>query len=369
MEVICGVGMNELIVLDNTSKGKKEFVRLKTARQFHAYRDRLSGILSSSKVYCIGRSSNIDGTFGPALIMHNYNIKRERTFFTQQDDYPTVLKELKKAKVKNSFFIVSDLSVNIGNLAESKKLLSFLKLGNNAVIWLDHHPWDSESLNAVKDMFYFLIFGESDRYCATDLVYLLLCKSDHTGKRIAKIAHYSDFPFLTNRYRKVTDRLSYAIVNIVQNRQNRNARLRKFTYLASGLQLGNRFIGNNYKEYMKKEKENMKLLFKNSHRIVSGSCSVGIGFSRTLQANSACYAIRKKLKTDIAIYINIEIGKCGIRSNDYVDSSLLAEKLGGGGHPHASGFKVKPSEFRNFNKNSMEKFVKKVEAISKALYG
>lgn len=355
--------MHKLFVYDNIF-GKPKMASFKGVAKAASYSKKLERLLTGKKIYSIGRDGNPDGLFGPAIMMSSCGIGKNDCFFTQQSEYPLLTKEIRKRKIHDSIFVVSDLSINSGNLAEGKMLLSALKYGNNNVIWLDHHPWDARTIKSIKHMFSFLVFGESDIYCATDLVYLLLGRRNKTSKRLSDLAHLTDFPFLHNNQKQLTERLIYAIVYLKQNPKKKNHNLREFVNAVSKLKFNDPLIRRAHTSYLKMERLNKKLLFKNLRRIAAAKYSIGIGFSRSMQTNSACALIGKKLSTDIRIFVNVESGGCGVRSTDNIDSSFLSEYFSGGGHPQASGFMVNTKKYQNFNKAGIEKFT---EDIKKAV--
>ncbi len=71
-----------------------------------------------------------------------------------------------------------------------------------------------------------------------------------------------------------------------------------------------------------------------------------------------------KTGCDLGIYVNIVNGTAHLRSRK-CDTTKLSMPLGGGGHPHASGFSVNMKKFNRFRKESDRK--KFVEFISERI--
>jgi len=330
--------------------------------------DKLKRMLSNGNVTCITKDSNPDGISGPALLVYNYGMKPENTILTNYKDLDRMLARLNRAKISDSVIVFNDMGISPGNLDNSMKILKLLKSRKNRIIWIDHHPWDKEVVGSVRNLIDFAVFGENPRYCATELVFLLLCKDDKTGRKIAMLAHYADFA-IKSKYDALLKKLSYAIMQSGYDLRTKDKKIYKIIKAVSELDFNNRLVTKLYSAYIKDEAKNMVSLLKNSRKIKTGKYSVGLAFGERLQTNAACAAMKRALHTDINIYVNIKTGKSGIRGRNGLDSSLIAKRLGGGGHPQASGFSINPSKLKNSNKSEMERFAKKIGRISEALYG
>ncbi len=329
---------------------------------------RLWQLLKGREIFCVAKDSNLDGLSGAALLMHNYGLKPENIIFTNYIHLKSLLGKLKKLRIRNSAIVFNDIGMSPGGLEYLNSVIKLLKSNNNTIIWLDDHPWDYKVIKSVRNGLDFAAFGENQRYCATELVYLLLCNRDRISKKIAMLAHYSDF-VVKSRYDSLIEKLSYSIVYLSYGKEKKEERLSRVTKSISMLDFSNRLINRSYKLYIREEVKAKKALLRNSYTIKSNGYEIGLAFGNRLQTNSACAVMAGALHTDINIYVNIDTGKSGIRSRDYVDGSLIAKSLGGGGHPQASGFQVNPSKFRNYNKPGMKSFADKVGKISKRMYG
>jgi oligoribonuclease NrnB/cAMP/cGMP phosphodiesterase (DHH superfamily) len=299
--------------------------------------------------------------------MHNYDLRLQNIIFTNYIYLKELLLHLRKIRIKNAAIVFTDIGMSLGDLKNYNAIIKLLKSDGNTIIWVDDHPWDKKVVEAVNKNLDFAAFGESGKYCATELVYILLCNRDRVSKKIATLAHYSDFA-IKSRYDHLIEKLSYSIVYLGYDERKKVAMLSKVIKSISTLDFNNPLINNSYKLYMKDEAKAKKILLENSLAIKAGSYKIGIGFGNRLQTNSACALLAKNFKSDINIYINIKTGKGGIRSKDYVDCSPIAKILGGGGHPQACGFQFNPSKFQNHNKIATKNFVNKLQKISKKLY-
>jgi oligoribonuclease NrnB/cAMP/cGMP phosphodiesterase (DHH superfamily) len=325
----------------------------------------LAKILKARELFCISRDSNFDGVCGAALLIHNYGLKTKNIIFTNYSEFGKLLNRIKGMKIKNSAIVFNDFGLSKTNFSHSKRATKFLKSRGNFVVWLDHHPWENAMANSITKATDFAVFGESRHYCASELTYLLLCKKDRIGKKLALLAHYSDFP-TRSKYNALIARLSYAILYAGYSKTRKERLLSSIALSVSKMNFSSSDITNSYKNYIKDERSNMKALISNSYKLKAGKFLIGLAFGRHIQTNSACAAIRKALHSDIEIYVNTETGKCGVRSKDDADGSAIAVALGGGGHPQASGFSVDASKFRSGK--DKEGFAAKIERISKGLY-
>lgn len=345
--------------------GKRKLFSVKP--QSIAKRKELQELLAARETFCITKDGNPDSICAPAILLHNKIIKQENIIFTNYKEFEGLFRYLKKAKIENSAIVFNDIGISAGNLSCSIKIIRLLKSRNNILIWIDDHPWSDDIVNSVRNELDFAVFGQNSKYCATELVYLILCKQDSTGGKIAMLAHYADFA-LKSKYDGLIRRLQYSIVYLLHN-SAKDRNLCRVINAVSKLDFENELIVSSYKNYLMAEAKNMKALLKNSYTAKTTKYLVGLGFSKRLQTNSACAALERALNSEINIYLDIETWDGGIRSKKGIDGSLIAKRLRGGGHPQASGFSINPPRLKNSNKSDMERFFKKIERISKALYG
>jgi oligoribonuclease NrnB/cAMP/cGMP phosphodiesterase (DHH superfamily) len=345
-----------LTIIDSTKKAKMA----KIDPSGISYNESLSELLKKSReIYCTSNQGNFDGMGTPALLIRNYGINPDNAFFILPKGFKSFLEHIKKLKPSNSTIIIADLALNKDQIPYVKEAFSLLEASNNSIIWLDHHPWDAESLNAVKGI-RFGVFGECKRYCATELAYLLLCKREKGNQLLADMVHVADFALKSKRFGRPNEKISRTIIYYLLGRPNPNRNLQKLCGILAGLDFNNKFISNAYKAYLKNSMKSIKVLKENIRVVATSPYRIAVGFSKRLQINQACEIIMQKTKSDIDVYVDIETGKSGMRSRKGVDCSVLARALNGGGHPQASGFDADP---KKLSKNGKEKFLANLQSL------
>jgi uncharacterized protein len=355
---------DSIIIIDNIIKKSRREI----APEELGYNSKLAELIKGRELFNITRDSNLDGVSSPSFLIRDYNLKPKNIIFGQQTKYDEIFKELKKIHFKNAVFIVTDLCSNKPSLKMLRRITSLIKSKGCVLIWLDHHPWDEEAINSVKDKIDFLTLGENSLYCASEILYVLLCKRTKENKELAELDHVSDFAINTGKYSAIARKLNCAIVCSKWDGNKRNSSLRQIAIDVARKNYNSKLIKKLFSQYNKTEKDNMKSLLNNSKLITKPRYKIAVGFSRRLQANAACAALKKKHNSDISVYIDTETGKNAIRSSEGFNSTILAEGFGGGGHPRASGFSIKISKFNKFNKEGIEKFTKLLESTAAKVY-
>jgi oligoribonuclease NrnB/cAMP/cGMP phosphodiesterase (DHH superfamily) len=331
------------------------------------YDEKLAKLVKASKeIYCISRSSNMDGMGSPAFLIRDYGLKAKNILFIQQKEFKFLLSYIKNLKPRGSVFIIADLTINDDQIKYVKEILSILKKGKNIIIWLDHHPWSTKQINTIKEI-KFGISGENDLYCATELVYVLLCKRNVDNKILAKMIHINDFALNSKEFGKINEKIAGAINHILHYEDSLQRNLRAISFALAKKDFKNKIIENSYKHYLNDSKLSIKLLVKNMNIVATSPYKICLGFSKRLHTNFACEIMEKKTDSDIQVFINTETGKCGMRSRKGVDCSILAASLNGGGHPQASGFVISQLEFKNLNKGK-QKYIALMTKLAKEDY-
>ena len=319
------------------------------------------------EIFSLTHANDIDGLGSAVLLKMAYGIKSENIFFT---DYSTgglsySMKKLSEriGKKKVTLFI-TDLGMNDYLMETYKKMIMKIKEQGGKVIWFDHHVWSLLQIEKIASLCDIAIIGENNRYCATEITYRnlisgkMLKKDEKFLKKFVSIVHKSDFN------KKPKDRGDYELIGTyamsimsyitLGPSENRDKKLRNIIDTIASGRLSNPEIVSDGRKFSERNERLTKIMLKNLYKI--GDLAV-VGFSPDLQSTSGCGAIMDKTKCDIAIYINTENGTGHLRSR-VSDTTLLSRRMGGGGHPHASGFSIDKKRFGNFwNEKSRKEFV------------
>lgn len=292
-------------------------------------------------VFSISHTSDIDGVGGAALVKRKFGIPTNRLFFAgySRKDIEYIASELQKFDLTDCLVIISDIGSNKPMEESFLNIIDMVREKNGSVYWFDHHPWSEDAIKRVASKCEIAIVGENESYCGTEITRKELGFNDSFTKKFAEIVHYSDFnikPKMADYYKAIgIYAMSITSYNITDSRASTYRNLR---HLAEVISKGRLFDAKVVRDARKFEKLNESRIKKMVSDLFIGK-RIALGFSQDIQSTAGCAAIHDNSNRDIAIYVNVRNGKGHIRSKKS-DISRLANALGGGGHPHASGFQV-----------------------------
>lgn len=299
-------------------------------------------------IMVISHASDIDGVGSAALVSMKYDVNPSNVFFS--DYSPQSLGSIKEsvkrgAKSGTSLFI-TDLGVNEKTVPIFKEILQTIKDRGGKVFWFDHHPWAKNAIKELTPLCDISIMGENELFCATEITRKELGLSDRFTKYFCRIVHFSDFA-IKPRIKKEYDlvgayALSIALYRMRGAQRNINGLRHIMTVLRSGRLLDRR-IKADADAYRKINDRNTSKMLKD---VFLGQ-DIAMGFAGDIQKTYACMKLMEKTGKDIGIYVNTHEGRGHMRS---VRSELteLANRFGGGGHPHASGFTPSLKRYNKF---------------------
>ncbi len=289
----------------------------------------------------ISHASDIDGVGSAALIRRKYAVPLKRLFFS---DYSKSSLEYVDSRLRPLYksaitLFLADLGTNESLIEGYRHILESVLKGGGKVIWLDHHPWSKRAIDELTPLCELAVVGENERFCATEITYRELGFKDRFTRQFVRLVHYSDFnitPKSSKDYETVgTYALSITSYGILKSRERMTARLRHLADVISS--------GRLYDKAVRDDAQRFKRL--NDRRIDGMVKSMllypraAIGFSSYVQSTAGCVSLMERSGKEIGIYINTSNMRGHLRCEDG-DISRLASALGGGGHPHASGFNV-----------------------------
>ena len=325
------------------------------------------------KVVSITHANDIDGLGSAALIRTKFDISLDSIFFS--DYSPEGLMEISRrieriARKEGAITLfLTDVGMNKALNGAYKKIISSVKAGGGAVIWLDHHVWSEADLRDIASKCDLAIVGENTRYCATEITCKALRLNSPFIKKFTRLVHYSDFN-LTPKDRDTYKKIGvYAMsitsyVNLAPKK--RDAALRHVVDIVSGGRFNDERIRRDARNFDRLNKARISKMLRSLYK--AGE-DVYIGFSESIQSNIGCGAIMDKTGADVGMYVNLSAGKVSMRSIR-MDCTLLANRLGGGGHPHAAGFNIDMKRFRGLKSGrDRAAFARFIEKGIEKLYG
>ncbi len=323
-------------------------------------------------IYNITHISDLDGMASAALLVKNFGIPLENIFFFDYSAsiFSAMREEIMSRNPRNSLFILSDAGVNQQIVKSCANLAAFLKKNGNSIMWLDHHVWNDESIRMLSKYASLMIVGENSYCCGADIVYKLLCRNDPKSEKLVELTHISDLYLKpkSNAQRAILERYAFGIKYLnMQEDENRNAKLRKLIYFLSIGKINNSLIKNAHSRYKKIFIKSVKILDDSAQTIKAGRIKIALGFAPDLQSTFAAHRLRIRNKVQIGAYVNTsrirDSPTCSLRSAGKTSCLYIAERFGGGGHPHACAFKV-PKRYNIATKEGREAFIKRFAKLA-----
>lgn len=303
--------------------------------------------------YIIVTHTDIDGVAGAALYIYKAGLSPSRVLFAEPYNLVDVLKSARAVEEK---VVVIDLGVNPPTLNKLVDELRRITMRGAAVEWYDHHVWSHEWISLIKDLGVNLyvdtstcgtgvVAKYSPRLVEVDEAFLAELTNGVCGADLWKFDHW----------------LSPWLHRLVSRRGESSWRIHVLNTLSKGVLWNNDFasyVSSRIDWELKAYGE-----FINDVRVVE-ACNLKIAYIREPRVNSSLAAsvILGRSMADIAVVVSSD-GKLSFRSESS-DVRSLAVKLGGGGHLHASGAKIRiPITVRLksfFNKEALMDYVHRV---------
>lgn len=318
-------------------------------------------------VAVLSHIADIDGVGSAALVKMRYRIPLGNIFLTNHDldEISRCTSAIARMSRKGFTLFITDLNPSAGSARVYERLVKRVKGRGGRVVWLDHHVWKQEAINRIARKCDIAVFGENSEMCATQLVHKFLGLNTGFANEFADMVHYIDLFLPTNnrKYKKRAEEyklgIDYYLISGSHDAQQ--SRLRHLAGVVSSGRFADsnlRTAAKNFKDLNSRRiKELLSGLFHLSNRVV-------LGFSKQVDSNDACEAMLTNTHADVSILIKTDTGHCSIRSRKS-DTVPLANALGGGGHPHASGFSVDVKKHKLFSTLAeKKKFVARIRRVS-----
>ena len=238
--------------------------------------------------------------------------------------------------------IIADLGLNDELIESCTKIFSAATSNGWKIMWVDHHPWSKQAIEAVKP-FVDIVLDASGRKCAADLMYETLLFGNTLAAKLANMAHTMDF-FTKDQYLTPVSEL----IRYYQTFPD-------FYYMLSDLAvksargiLWDVDMQNDYNNYVRLRDEAKEQVFASMQIREAGKFKVAyVPSSPYIQNSLFSQEIFSKTNSDLVMLYSTK-GKVSIRrNNDAISCRNVAANLPeGGGHDYAAGatFKSDPSD-------------------------
>jgi uncharacterized protein len=238
--------------------------------------------------------------------------------------------------------VIADLGLNDELIETCRKIFSDAVLKGWKIMWVDHHPWSQQAIEAVKS-FVEIVLDASGRKCAADLMYETLLPGNVLAAKLASMAHTMDFftkdQYLTPiseliRYYQTFPDFYYRLSNLAEKS-------------AKGI-LWDVEMQSDYNSYVRLRDEAKAQVFASLQTRQVGRFKVAyVQSSPYLQNSLFSEEVFANTKADLVMFYSTK-GKVSIRrNNDLISCRSIAANLSeGGGHDYAAGatFKSDPSD-------------------------
>lgn len=301
------------------------------------------------KVMIFSHESDLDGLYSAAIGLMRYpqamtvflgygidNFNKLGNFIHSATRYSSSSKEV------GGKIIIADLGLNDELIETCRKIFSDASSNAWKIMWVDHHPWSDQAIDAVKP-FVEIVLDASGRKCAAELMYETLLPGNKVAEKLASMAHTMDF-FTNNQYLTPISEL----IRYYQTFPDFYYRLSDLASKSSKGILWDVEMQNDYNDYVRLREEAKEQVFASIQIREAGRFKIAyIQSSPYLQNSLFSQEVFSKTNTDLVMLYSTK-GKVSIRrNNDAISCRSIAANLPeGGGHDYAAGatFKSDPSD-------------------------
>jgi oligoribonuclease NrnB/cAMP/cGMP phosphodiesterase (DHH superfamily) len=295
-------------------------------------------------IIIISHESDVDGVFSAAIALERF--PQGRVFFTSygKENFRRVFELVYREVLASSskgLVIFTDLGLNEDLVETITELFSFLQSNSWEVLWIDHHPWPTKSIELFNSKVGMtkLVLDNSGIKCAAELVYDYLLPGNNKAKLLASIAHTSDFLLNDQIYPPLPELITY-----YKNIPNFYSKLTELATKASNGILWDITMQEEFLLYCKYRDESKSESIKKMQivELNNGMKMALIPSSSYIQASLFSKEIFQESKLDVIFFLSEE-GKVSIRRNNpKIKCNEIASKLlEGGGHEYAAGGRIR----------------------------
>lgn len=299
------------------------------------------------KVIIFSHESDLDGLYSSAIGLMRYpqamtvflgygaeNFNKLSNFVYSATRYPS--------SSESGQIIIADLGLNDELIETCRKTFSDAVLKGWKIMWVDHHPWSQQAIDAVMP-FVQIVLDVSGRKCAADLMYETLLPGNTLAARLASMAHTMDF-FTKDQYLTPISEL----IRYYQTFPDFYYRLSDLAVKSARGILWDVEMQNDYNNYVRLRDEAKAQVFASIQIRQAGRFKVVYAQSSPyLQSSLFSEEVFARTNADVMMLYSTK-GKVSIRRNNEAIScrSIAANLSDGGGHDYAAGatFKSDPSD-------------------------
>jgi oligoribonuclease NrnB/cAMP/cGMP phosphodiesterase (DHH superfamily) len=237
---------------------------------------------------------------------------------------------------------IADLGLNDDLIETCKAIFSDAVRNGWRIMWVDHHPWSQQAIDAVKPLVE-IVLDASGNKCAADLMYEILLPGNKLANKLAGMAHTMDF-FTKDQYLTPISEL----IRYYQTFPDFYERLSELARKSAKGVLWDVEMQSDYNDYVRLRDEAKGQVFATMQiRLVGGFKIAYVQSSPYLQSSLFSEEVFGKTNADLVMFYSTK-GKVSIRRNNEAIScrDVAANLPEGGGHAYAAGatFKSDPAD-------------------------
>jgi oligoribonuclease NrnB/cAMP/cGMP phosphodiesterase (DHH superfamily) len=297
------------------------------------------------KVMIFSHESDLDGLYSAAIGLLRYpqamtiflgygveNFQKLGNFIHSATHYSP----------ERGLIVIADLGLNDDLIEICRQMFSDAVQNGWKIIWIDHHPWSQQAIDAVKP-FVEIVLDASGNKCAADLMHETFLPGNALAAKLAGMAHTMDF-FTKDQYLTPISEL----IRYYQTFPNFYERLSELARKSAAGILWDVEMQTDYNEYSRLRDEAKEQVFATLQIKPIGRFKVAyVQSSPYLQSSLFSEEVFAKTGADLAMFYSAK-GKVSIRrNNDAISCRDVAANLPeGGGHAYAAGatFKSDPAD-------------------------
>src|SRR5215218_245241 len=314
------------------------------------------------KVIIFSHESDLDGLYSAAIGLMRYpqamtvflgygaeNFSKLGNFIYSADRYsPSECGQI----------VIADLGLNDELIETCRKIFSDAVLKGWKIMWVDHHPWSQQAIDAVKPLVE-IVLDASGNKCAADLMYEKFLPGNMLAAKLASMAHTIDF-FTKDQYLTPISEL----IRYYQTFPNFYDRLSELARKSAQGILWDVEMQSDYNDYVRLRDEAKAQVFATMQ--VKPACSFKVAYVQSspyLQNSLFSEEVFARTGADLAMFYSSK-GKVSIRrNNDAISCRDVAANLPeGGGHAYAAG-----ATFKSDPANTAAVILELEAAVAKAL--
>lgn len=314
------------------------------------------------KVIIFSHESDLDGLYSAAIGLIRYPQAMTVFLGYGADNFNKMGNFIYSAthySKERGLLVIADLGLNDDLIEIVKPIFEDAVRNGWKVMWVDHHPWSQQAIDAVKPLVE-IVLDASGNKCAADLMCETFVPGNRLAEKLASMAHTMDF-FTKDQYlTPITELIRY--YQTFPNFYDRLAELAKKS--AQGVLWDVQMQGE-YADYARlRDKAREEVFAGMQVRPVGGRFKVAyVQSSPYLNSSLFSEEVFAKTGADLAMFYSSK-GKVSIRrNNDAISCRDVAASLPeGGGHAYAAG-----ATFKSDPENTAAVIAELEAAVAKAI--